>query len=110
MVRLLFGHERLDRLIEGDPDVLIDDGKILPDRLKSELITLPELVSAAHKQGFASLDEVARAVIEPGGTISFIGKKPDLATQQFREVVSRLDAIARAVSEIRAGAGPQPAA
>ncbi len=110
MVRLLFGHERLDRLIEGDPDVLIDDGKILPDRLKSELITLPELVSAAHKQGFASLEEVARAVIEPGGTISFIGKKPDLATQQFREVVTRLDAIARAVAEIRAGAGPQPAA
>jgi uncharacterized membrane protein YcaP (DUF421 family) len=110
MVRLLFGHERLDRLIEGDSDVLIDDGKILPDRLKSELITLPELVSAARKQGFATLDEVARAVMEPGGTITFLGKKPDPATQQFREVVTRLDAIARAVSEIRAGAGPQPAA
>src|SRR5947199_3530514 len=28
VVRFLYGHERLDRLIEGDCDVLITDGKI----------------------------------------------------------------------------------
>ena len=110
VVRLLFGHSRLDRLIEGDPDVLIDGGKILSERLRAELITLPELVSAAHKQGFGSLDEVDRAVIEPGGTISFVGKKPDVETLQFREIVDRLDAIGRAIAELRPGAGPQPAA
>ena len=107
VVRLLFGHEKLDRLIEGDPDVLIEDGKILHERLRSELVTLPELVSAAHKQGFANLDEVGRAVLEPGGSISFIGKKPDVATLQFREIVSRLDEVGRALSELRATLGPQ---
>src|ERR1700756_5790832 len=30
-VRLLYGHEKIDRLIEGDPDVLIEDGKIKMD-------------------------------------------------------------------------------
>src|SRR5262245_16006969 len=28
VVRFLYGHERLDRLIEGDPDVLIEDGQV----------------------------------------------------------------------------------
>ena len=102
VVRLLFGHERLEELIEGDPDVLVDGGRILHDRLRSELVTLPELVSAARKQGFGSLEEIERAVLEPGGTISFIGKKPDVATLQFQEVTSRLDQIARQVAELAA--------
>src|SRR5438876_6209328 len=57
VVRYLYGHERLERLVEGDPDVLIDSGCVRRDRLKQELNTLGELESAAHKQGFASLDE-----------------------------------------------------
>jgi uncharacterized membrane protein YcaP (DUF421 family) len=110
MVRLLFGHERLDRQVEGNPDVLIEGGQILPDRLRAELITLPELVSAAHKQGFGGLDEVERAVIEPGGTISFVRKKPDAEALQFHQIVERLDTINRAIAEMRSAAGPQPAA
>ncbi len=110
VVRLLFGHEKLDRLIEGDPEVLIENGEILSDRLQSELITLPELVSAAHKQGFGSLDEVERAVLEPGGTISFVGKKPDAETVHYREIAARLDEIGRTLSQIRAGAVPRQTA
>ena len=33
VVRFLFRHEQLDRVIEGEPDVLIDDGRLLEDRL-----------------------------------------------------------------------------
>src|SRR3989442_6236703 len=58
VVRFLYGHERLERLVEGDAAVLIDGGRIRFDRLRKELVTLAELESAAHKQGFASLDEV----------------------------------------------------
>src|SRR5213593_2811605 len=57
VVRFLYRHEELERLVEGEPECLIENGKIRFDRLKTELITLPELESAAHKQGFASLDE-----------------------------------------------------
>src|SRR5580704_7158977 len=39
VVRYLYGHERLERLVEGDADVLIDGGVIKFDRLKKELIT-----------------------------------------------------------------------
>src|SRR5437870_7017320 len=58
VVRFLYRHEELERLVEGEADVLIENGKLRFDRLKAELITLPELESAAHKQGFASPDEV----------------------------------------------------
>src|SRR5437899_1657609 len=76
VVRFLYTHERLDRLVEGECDVLIEDGVIHTDRLRKELITMVELEAAAHKQGFATLDEVDRAVLEPGGSIAFLAKKP----------------------------------
>jgi uncharacterized membrane protein YcaP (DUF421 family) len=93
VVRFLYAHERLDELVEGQPDVLIAGGKVLADRLRKELITLPELESAAHKQGFASLDEVDRAVLEPGGTISFFARKPDPDALRHGEITARLDRI-----------------
>src|SRR5207302_3655691 len=39
VVRFLYTHEKLDRLIEGEPDVLIEGGVIQADRLKKEMIT-----------------------------------------------------------------------
>src|SRR5467141_2889464 len=58
VVRFLYGHAALEQLVEGESDVLIEDGRVRMDRLKKELITLAELEVAAHKQGLASLDEV----------------------------------------------------
>src|SRR3954463_10279703 len=49
VVRYLYGHERLEHLVEGDTDVLIDDCQIQHARLRKELITESELLSAAHK-------------------------------------------------------------
>src|SRR5437762_14371378 len=54
VVRFLYSHESLDRLIEGDSDVLIENGVVQMDRLQKELITRGELVASAHKQGFSS--------------------------------------------------------
>ena len=101
VVRFLYGHERLDRLVEGDADALIEGGAIRHDRLKSELITYSELETAAHKQGFASLDEVERAVLEPGGTVSFVAKKPTIETTRHQEVMTRLDQVARQLGQLR---------
>jgi len=74
VVRTLFNHPKLEHLIEGSTDVLIENGMIREDRLKKELLTHEEVETAAHRQGFSSLAEVQRAVIEPGGTIYFLRK------------------------------------
>ncbi|HSV08874.1 MAG TPA: YetF domain-containing protein [Candidatus Binatus sp.] len=101
VVRFLYGHERLEHLVEGDPDVLIEDGEIQFDRLRKELVTLTELESAAHRQGFASLDEVQRAVLEPGGTVAFFGKKPNPEAARHAELTRRLDRILEELASLR---------
>jgi uncharacterized membrane protein YcaP (DUF421 family) len=98
VVRLMYRHEKLDRVIEGDPVTLVQDGHVLRDRCDRELITVAELEAAAHRQGFASLAEVGRAVLEPGGSLSFVGHKqpsaaPAAATHD--EILVRLDEIKR---------------
>src|SRR5215467_10305037 len=42
VVRFLYSHETLDRLVEGDPELLIENGKIRRNLLKKELITVNE--------------------------------------------------------------------
>jgi uncharacterized membrane protein YcaP (DUF421 family) len=101
VVRFLYSHEKLDRYIEGDPEPLIENGKLRQDQLKKELITLSELEEAAHKQGFASLDLIDRAVLEPGGSICFFGKDPQPDELRYQEVLQRLDAISRDLAALR---------
>ena len=99
--RFLFAHEKLDRLAEGDPDVLIEGGEIKHDRLKKEQILRSELEIAAHKQGFASLDDVDQAVLEPGGTIAFVGKKPSTDVERHSQIMERLEQISKELATLR---------
>jgi uncharacterized membrane protein YcaP (DUF421 family) len=109
VVRFLYGHEKLERIVEGEPDVLIENGKIRTGRLGKELITMTELEAAARRQGFASLNEVERAVLEPGGTVSFIAKKPAPEEIRHREVLERLDQMMSELAKLRMMPSPPPA-
>ncbi len=102
VVRFLYSHESIDRLIEGDPDVLVENGQVCHDALTKNLITHSELSTACHKQGLASLDEVERAILEPGGTIAFFAKKPTPEAERHAEVMARLDRIAARLEALRA--------
>jgi uncharacterized membrane protein YcaP (DUF421 family) len=100
VVRTLYGHQGLEQLIEGDPDVLIQDGVVLTDRLKRESITPAELRAAAHKQGFGTLDEIDRAVLEPGGGLSFFARKPSPDVARHIELMARLDRLSTEVEAL----------
>jgi uncharacterized membrane protein YcaP (DUF421 family) len=102
LVRFLYEHRKVDRLVEGNAEVILEKGKVKKDRLKKELITMAELEAAAHRQGFASLAEVERGVLEPGGTLSFVGKEPPPEEARHRELMRRLDHIAQELSQLRA--------
>ena len=101
VARFLFDHEKLDRLVEGEPDVLIKDGRVCEDRLRAELITRNELESAAHKQGFDSLDEIDRAILDPGGSVSFFAKKPTPESERHQELLARMDRLAAQLAALR---------
>jgi len=105
VVRFLYNHRSLDQLIEGKSDVLIEDGKVRTQNLKHELITMAQLEAAARKQGFDSLSEVQQCVLEPGGTITFLGKKPGTDESRHSELLKRLDALSAELARSR-GAEP----
>jgi len=101
VVRFFSRHERLERLVVGEPDVLIEHGEIKMDRLKKEVLTRTELEAAARKQGFASLEEVESAVLDPGGTFSFIAKKRTPEMIRHDELVEKLDVLTREIRSLR---------
>ena len=103
VVRFLYSHEKLDHVIEGDATVLIEDGQLCHDRMRKELINKTELEEAAHKQGFASLDLIDRAVIEAGGTISFVAKQPLPEEARYQEMLRRLEAISQDLAALKRG-------
>ena len=101
VVRFLYGHRKLDQIVEGNADVLVEGGEVHADRLKKELITMPQLEAAARKQGFQSLSEVAQCILEPGGTLTFIGIKPDTEDIRHRELLAKLEQLMGEVAQLR---------
>jgi uncharacterized membrane protein YcaP (DUF421 family) len=106
VVRFLYDHRKLERLIEGDSDVLIDSGRLQERALKHELITIPQLEAAAKKQGFEALSEVQRCVLEPGGTLTFVGKKPSTDESRHVQLLDQLHRLTEEVARLRASYGP----
>jgi uncharacterized membrane protein YcaP (DUF421 family) len=107
VVRFLYDHRKIDQLVEGSADVLIANGKVRTDRLKKELITMEQLEAAARKQGFASLVEVEECVLEPGGTLCFLGKKPGTEDVRHKELLGKLERLTQEIALLR---GSQPPA
>jgi uncharacterized membrane protein YcaP (DUF421 family) len=67
-----FKFPRLRPLLDGEPVIVLEEGKPLMRNLARNRITLEEVAAAARMQGVASLDEVRWAVLETSGKISFI--------------------------------------
>jgi uncharacterized membrane protein YcaP (DUF421 family) len=108
-VRFLYKHKKLDQFVEGKADILIEGGKLRPEHLKKELITTAQLEAAARKQGFGSLSEVDQCSLEPGGTLSFIGKKPDADVLRHKELLDRLDKLKDELAMLRGNRPPSVA-
>ena len=109
VVRFLYKHKDLDQIVEGKADILIEGGNLRPENLKKELITVAQLEAAARKQGFSSLNEVDQCILEPGGTLSFIGKKPDADVLRHRELLEHIDRLKDELALLRGNRPPSVA-
>lgn len=101
LVRYLFKSGRLDK-VEGSPDVLVTNGRILRERLDKEMITVPELESAARKQGINSVAEIKECRLETGGALTFVTRVPTHEDEKHGDLMQRLDAIERKVEGLTA--------
>ncbi|PYU64593.1 MAG: DUF421 domain-containing protein [Acidobacteria bacterium] len=106
VVRFLYDHRKLDQLVEGRSDVLVEAGKVRTRNLKKELITLAQLEAAARKQGFESLAEVEQCVLEPGGTLTFLGKKPSGEDIRHQELLGKLEGLTQEIALLRGSEPP----
>jgi uncharacterized membrane protein YcaP (DUF421 family) len=109
VVRFLYNHRKLDQLVEGKADVLVDNGKVNTEHLKRELITMQQLSAAARKQGFDDLSQVQQCVLEPGGTLTFIARKPDTEDVRHRELLNRFEMVTEELARLRKAQPPATA-
>ena len=103
VVRFLFRHRRLDQVFEGKPTVLVDHGHVVKKALAQELLTHAELMMVLHRQGFDSLEEVERCVLEPGGVFYIRRKLPPLDEVHHGETMTRLAEISAKLDRLLAG-------
>jgi len=81
------GSRRWRKLIEGEPSLLIHDGKIIESHMAREHVSMDELHRALREHGINSCDQVALAVLEVDGSISCLKYdeiKPDANTHLVR--------------------------
>jgi uncharacterized membrane protein YcaP (DUF421 family) len=69
-----FRFRRFRPLVEPEPLVLVENGKLIEKNLRKERVTAEEVAAEARMREIASLDDVEWAVLESGGRISFITK------------------------------------
>ena len=65
---------RLRPVLEGEPIVIVQDGHVIERNLRRDRITLDEVLEEARQQQIGSLDDVAWALLELNGKISFLPK------------------------------------
>jgi uncharacterized membrane protein YcaP (DUF421 family) len=66
----------IERLLEGVPIVIMDEGKPLKERMDKARIDEGDILAAARlSQGIDSLDQIRTAVLERSGGISIIPKQ-----------------------------------
>jgi uncharacterized membrane protein YcaP (DUF421 family) len=61
-------------VLDGQPIVIVEDGKPIEKNLHRERLSVEDLMEEARQQQIASLDEIQWAVLETSGSISFIKK------------------------------------
>lgn len=101
VVRFLFRHRRLDEILEGTPTKLVENGCLCHGGLAKELLSESELLTVAHRQGFASLDEVQTCSLEPGGMFYIEAKEPRPHERQHAEVMKRLNELGGQLDDLR---------
>lgn len=72
MSALTFKSRFAQRVVEGEPLILLQDGEPIPKNLRAERVSVADIAEEARGQGIESLDRIKWCVLEPSGKMSFI--------------------------------------
>lgn len=76
----------LDRVINGEPTLLLYRGQFLYEAMRHERVTEEEVRAAVRNEGLTALDEVESIVLETDGTFSVVWRKVQGASSSLEDV------------------------
>lgn len=82
LAQITFRFERIERLIDGTPQVLVRDGQINSSLMRKELLSTEDLEAALRAGGCLDVHEVERATIETNGQITVVLRRRSSAGQK----------------------------
>lgn len=80
---LTFRSRRLEKLLDGEPTILVRDGALLEQAMSRNRLTRSELESEMRLAGIAHVADVAWGVLETNGKISFIARNDEDRSRSF---------------------------
>ncbi len=67
---------RFDKVVEGTPVILVENGRPREDRLRSERVNCEEILGAAREcHGLERLDQIKYAIVEQNGHITIVPRR-----------------------------------
>jgi uncharacterized membrane protein YcaP (DUF421 family) len=84
-----YRHSRVEKLLEGEPKVLIKQGVVNHDVLRGEKISESDIREALHREGIERVEAVRLAHLEPSGQLTIIPEED----RRLDELMERLDRI-----------------
>jgi uncharacterized membrane protein YcaP (DUF421 family) len=69
---LSFHSRRAESFFDGEPRVVVHDGKVVQENLRRDRLTRAEILSEMRLSGIRQLSDVEWAILEPRGKMSFI--------------------------------------
>jgi uncharacterized membrane protein YcaP (DUF421 family) len=70
-----FRFPRFRRVMDGEPIVVIQDGKVFEENLRREHVTVEDVAEEMRTNGIAHFEDVAWGVMETSGKITFVKKQ-----------------------------------
>ena len=107
VARILFRSRRLTHALEGRSTILVRHGRLNHAALRRESLTVEDLMSVLHRQGFASLDQVALCQLEPNGTFYIEANLPTTVDRNHVELLQKLDALQEEVRQLKTASVPK---
>lgn len=84
---LLFRSKKFSHMLEGEPVILVSDGKVKDKNLRKMEISTDELIEAVHEHGVQSIRDVNLAILEVDGNISIMSN--DFKKRSVNKVVKK---------------------
>jgi uncharacterized membrane protein YcaP (DUF421 family) len=76
MERLINRHEKIEKIVEGTPNTLVDNGLIVLENLRKENLSHQDLFRALREKEVRHLGEVSKAIFETSGQITVVFRSP----------------------------------